>query len=169
MAHVVLRRALGVVVILVAGPPASAQDHKTWRDYVGASDSAQYSALAQINRSNVSKVEVAWTYPTGENNKYYLNPIVVDGVMLVLARNNSIVALDAATGKEVWVHAAEPGTAVITSRGINYWESKGRSDRRLLFASNHFLRAIDAHTGKTIESFGTNGAVNLKEGLGRDP
>src|ERR1700676_4149405 len=142
MSPVLLRSAFGALVILVAGPSSYAQDHKTWRDYGGASDSAQYSALAQINRSNVSKLEVAWTYPTGDNNKYYFNPIVVDGVMFVLARNNSIVALDAATGKEIWVHAPEPGTTVITSRGINYWESKSRSDRRLLFASNHFLRAI---------------------------
>jgi glucose dehydrogenase len=58
---------------------------------------------------------------------------------------------------------------IITNRGINYWESKDRSDRRLLFASNHFLRAIDARTGKTIPTFGTAGAVDLKEGLGRDP
>src|ERR1700747_923547 len=128
------------VLIFAWGSTVSAQNHKKWRDYGGASDAAQYSALDQINRSNVSQLEIAWTYPTGDNNKYFFNPIVVDGVMFVLARNNSIVALDAATGKEIWVHAAEPGTTVITSRGINYWESKNRSDRRLLFASNHFLR-----------------------------
>src|SRR6266478_8765134 len=89
--------------------------------------------------------------------------------MYVLAKSNSIVALDAATGKELWAYVSPPETKIITNRGINYWESKDRSDRRLLFASNHFLRAIDARTGKTIESFGSNGAVNLKEGLGRDP
>src|SRR6266404_8756772 len=162
-------RVFGAFVALLAGMPAVAQNHSTWSDYGGAADSAQYSALGQINRSNVSKLEVAWRYPTGDNNKYSFNPIVVDGVMYVLARNNSIVALDAATGLEVWTHAAEPDTTLITSRGINYWESKDRSDRRLLFASNHFLRAIDARTGKTITSFGNNGSVDLKEGLGRDP
>src|SRR5438128_1865908 len=101
-------RAFGAAVILACILPASAQNHKTWRDYGGASDAAQYSALDQINRSNVSQLEIAWTYPTGDNNKYFFNPIVVDGAMFVLARNNSIVALDAATGKEIWVHAAEP-------------------------------------------------------------
>ncbi len=146
-----------------------AQTHTTWSDYGGDSDSAQYSALEQINRSNVAKLEVAWTYSTGDHNKYFFNPLVVDNVMYVLAKNNSIVALDAATGKEIWTHASGPEIKIITNRGINYWESKDRTDRRLLFASNHFLRAIDARTGKTIESFGTNGAVNLKEGLGRDP
>ncbi len=146
-----------------------AQTHVTWSDYSGSPDSAQYSALEQINRSNVAKLEIAWTYATGDNNKYFFNPLVVDSVMYVLAKNNSIVALDAATGKEIWTHASGPEIKIITNRGINYWESKDRADRRLLFASNHFLRAIDARTGKTIASFGTNGAVDLKEGLGRDP
>ena len=67
--------------------------------------------------------------------------------MYVLAKNNSIVALDAATGKEIWT-ARELGAARITTRGINYWESKDRSDRRLLFASNQLLQAIDAQTGE---------------------
>ena len=60
-------------------------------------------------------------------------------------------------------------TKVITNRGINYWESRDRSDRRLLFSADHVLHAIDARTGKTIESFGKKGGVDLKEGLGRDP
>ncbi|MGA3204135.1 MAG: pyrroloquinoline quinone-dependent dehydrogenase, partial [Bryobacteraceae bacterium] len=124
--------------------------------------------LEQINRSNVARLEIVWTYPTGDSNKYFFNPLVVDNVMCVLAKNNSIVALDASTGKEIWTHASGPEIKIITNRGINYWESKDRSDRRLLFASNHFLRAIDARNGKTIESFGTSGAVDLKEGLGRD-
>ena len=148
---------------------ALAQSHATWTDYGGANDAAQYSSLAQVNRSNVNKLEIAWTFPTGDNNKYFFNPIVIDGTMYVLAKGNSIVALDATTGKELWAHAPEPDTKVITNRGINYWESKDRSDRRLLFASNHYLRAIDARTGKTIETFGDGGQVNLKEGLGRDP
>jgi quinoprotein glucose dehydrogenase len=148
---------------------ALTEDHGTWSDYLGAADSAQYSALSQINRSNVGTLEVAWTFPTGDNNKYSFNPLVVDDRVFVLARNNSIVALDAASGKEIWMHAPAPGTTLITSRGINYWESPDRSDRRLLYASNHFLRAIDARTGKTIISFGNGGAVDLKQGLDRDP
>ncbi len=146
-----------------------AQPHTTWSDYSGGPDSAQYSALGQINRSNVARLERVWTFPTGDHNKYFFNPLVVEGTMYVLAKNNSIVALDAATGKEIWTHESGPDIKIITSRGINYWESKDRADRRLLFASNHFLRAIDARTGKTIPSFGVDGAVDLKEGLGRDP
>src|SRR5271163_2500590 len=146
-----------------------AQTYTSWSDYSGASDSSQYSALDQINRSNVAKLELAWTYQTGDNNKYFFNPLVVDSVAYVLAKNNSIVALDASTGKEIWTYASGPEIKIITNRGINYWESKDRSDRRLLFSANHALQAIDARTGKPILSFGTGGRVDLKEGLGRDP
>jgi quinoprotein glucose dehydrogenase len=148
--------------------PASGQNYKTWADYGGGLDAAQYSALGQINRSNVNRLEVAWVYPTGDGRKYVFNPLVVDDLVFVLAKNNSIVALNAATGKEVWTYASPPGTNIITDRGINYWENKDRSDRRLLFASNHVLRAIDARTGKPILTFGKDGGVDLKEGLGRD-
>ena len=148
---------------------APAQDHSTWRDYGGAPDSAQYSSLHQIDRSNVAKLQVAWTYPTGDGMKYAFNPLMVDGVLYVMAKGNSIVALDARTGKELWVHSLEPRPTLITNRGINYWESKDRSDRRLLFAAANMLQAIDARTGKSITSFGENGRVDLRQGLGRDP
>src|SRR6185437_14641835 len=106
-------------------------------------------------------------------------------------KHGSIVALDAATGKEIWSYtpasgrqgggqgAAAAGCAGggrggrggggFNNRGINYWQSKDGSDRRLLFAEADKLQAIDARTGKLITSFGENGYVDLKEGLGRDP
>src|ERR1700722_16264546 len=101
-----------------------AQTHTNWSDYSGGSDSAQYSALEQINRANVAKLEVAWTYSTGDHNKYFFNPLTAGGMTFVLAKNNSIVALDAATGKEIWTHASGPEIKIIPNRGINYWESK---------------------------------------------
>jgi glucose dehydrogenase len=163
------RLVLSSVLLAGANIPANGQDHTTWRDYAGGADSAQYSALVQINRSNVSKLEVAWTFPTGDALKYSFNPIMVDGLLYVLAKKNSIVALEAGTGKEIWAYTPDPPATVITNRGINYWESKDRADRRLLFCANHALQAIDARTGKPILSFGTSGRVDLKEGLGRDP
>ncbi len=157
------------ILLLASLATAVAQNHATWSDYGGASDSAQYSALKQIDRSNVSNLKIAWSYATGDNNRYSFSPLIVDGTMYVLAKSNSYVAIDAATGKEIWTYTQEAGTKVLTNRGINYWESKDRKERRLLFASNHFLRALDAKTGKLIESFGNGGKVDLKEGLGRDP
>src|SRR5690348_1748354 len=95
-----------------------AQDHSGWRDYAGAADSAQFTSLTQIDRSNVGKLQVAWTYPTGDGRKYSFNPLMVDGVLYVLAKNNSIVALNAATGKEIWTYSMTPAPTLITSRGI---------------------------------------------------
>lgn len=106
---------LALSLALAIGLPAAAQDYKTWSDYGGSADSSQYSALSQINRTNVSKLQVAWTYPTGDDNNYSFNPLVVDTSMYVLARNNSIVAVDAVTGREIWTHPAEPGTTIISS------------------------------------------------------
>jgi quinoprotein glucose dehydrogenase len=157
----------GLMVLL--HPPVVAQTHSTWSDYAGTSDANQYSSLAQIDRTNVSQLQVAWSYPTGDGNKYLFNPIVVDRTMYVLAHDHSIVALDATNGKELWVHPTDPKTTLITNRGINYWESADRSDRRLLFAANNFLQEIDARTGKPILDFGENGHVDLRKDLGRDP
>ena len=158
-----------VVIAISVGFAESPNDYKSWSDYAGTADSAQYSALTQVNRANVGKLQIAWSYPTGDDLGYSFNPLVVDGYIYVLAKNNSIVELDAATGHEVWTHPADPGTTIITHRGLNYWKSKDGSDRRLLFASNHMLRAIDARTGRVITEFGKAGAVDLKEGLDRDP
>lgn len=139
---------------------------RNWEEYGGGPDQSKYVSLAQITKANVSQLSVAWTYATGDSTEYLFNPVVVDGVMYVVAKNYSLVALDAATGKELWIHANLKG---ITWRGLNYWESKDRKDRRIIFSLNNHLQAIDAATGKSILSFGNNGSVSLKEGLDRDP
>lgn len=145
----------------------TSNQHKTWTQYGGGADQSKYTTLNQITKENVAQLEVAWTYSTGDEVlSYKFNPIVVDNIMYVLAKNNSLVALDATTGKEIWIHA---NLNPASKRGINYWESKDRKDRRLLFCVNNTLQAIDAQTGKSILTFGNNGSVPLKEGLGRDP
>jgi len=154
---------LPVVRVLAQDP------HASWRDHGGAADSAQYSSLTQITKENVSRLQVAWRYPIGEDKNYFFAPVVVDDVMYVMGRGNSIVALTASTGREIWTYQPPKDTRLITNRGINYWESKDRAHRHLLFASNHALRALDARTGKLVESFGDRGSVGLKDGLDRDP
>ena len=146
--------------------PDAQQRETAWKHYGGGLDSSHFVALEQINKSNVSRLEVAWTYPTGDGRSYIFNPIVIDNVMYVLARDSSLVALDASTGKEIWIHENLPG---LSSRGIAYWESKDRRDRRLIFAINNHLQEIDARTGKSILTFGAKGLVDLRVGLGRDP
>jgi quinoprotein glucose dehydrogenase len=138
-------------------------DFEGWDQYLGGVDSSQYSSLAQIDKTNVGRLTVAWTYPTTEN--YSFNPLIADGVMYVLAKGRSIVALDAATGRELWVH---PNEGPVGARGMSYWRSPDGSDRRLLYVNAGFLTAIDAATGNVIESFGDHGRVDLRTGLDGD-
>jgi quinoprotein glucose dehydrogenase len=138
-----------------------------WSTYGGANGDDQYSPLKQVNRANAAKLQQVWFYPAGGNGfRYGSNPLVVDGVMFVWGKNNNVVALDATTGKEVWVYDTSNPRAV-SHRGMSYWESKDRSDRRVFFAANNQLYALDAKTGKLVTSFGNSGAVDLREGLGR--
>jgi quinoprotein glucose dehydrogenase len=152
---------------LAAGASWSQEPYTTWRTYGGGGHSAQYSALDQINKANVAQLAVAWSFPVGERS-FVFNPIVVDGTMYVLARDNEIVALDAATGRELW---ARPHEGPVTARGVNFWESADGRDRRLLYLNAGFLTAIDARTGNVVESFGDRGRVDLRAALaaeGRD-
>jgi glucose dehydrogenase len=155
--------ASALIAVAVGAQTGEKQRYTTWSDYGGSSDSMQYSALTQINKANVSRLQQAWFFPVSDRKgNLGFNPIVVDGVMYVLGSANAIVALDASTGKPIWSHVVEDGNP--GNRGINYWESKDRSDRRLLFGAGGTLRAIDARTGEAIKTFGTNGRVDMRTG-----
>lgn len=91
-------RAPLLVLLICAAKWAPAAD-ASWPAYLGGPGSEQYSSLTQINKSNVKQLEVVWTYPSREKSNYLFNPLIVDGTMYVLAKNNSIVVLDAVTGK----------------------------------------------------------------------
>src|SRR5689334_3037368 len=135
-----------------------------WIGYGNGADNSRYFASRQIDKSNVGRLQVAWTYAFGDTGS---SPIVVRGVAYGRGRNGSLVAVDARTGKELWVRENMNG---MTSRGINYWESPDGADQRLIFAMNSLLQEVDAKTGKSIMSFGTNGVVDLRAGIdGRDP
>ena len=139
----------------------------SWPDYGGSPDQSKYVVTRDITKQNVVEarrwrgcIPPAMSAPTSSI------PLIVDNVMYVLAKNSSLVAIDVITHQELWIHANLRG---ITNRGINYWESRDRKDRRLLFTLEDTLQAIDARTGKSILSFGKDGVVDLREGLGRDP
>jgi quinoprotein glucose dehydrogenase len=139
-----------------------AKPYTTWTSYSGGAHSSQYSALGQINKSNVSQLEVAWTFPV--TGTVIFNPMIIDGVMYLQASNNTLAAVDAATGKERW-RKQMPGT--FGARGMNYWESPDRKDRRILFLAGGHLTAINAETGDLIPTFGVKGRVDLRIALYR--
>ena len=142
---------------------AAAQQPREWRDYAGGPDSSRFVASSAITRDNVSRLQAAWTYADGQTD---FNPLVVRGVVYARGANSSFVALDAATGRQLWRHQGPDG---FNTRGVNYWESADGRDRRLIFSANNVLQELDAQTGEAIASFGRAGQVDLREGLDRDP
>ena len=154
-------RALGLMLTVAVSATLSAQ--REWRDYAGSPDSSRFVAATQITRANVGQLQVAWSYPQGLSD---FNPLVVRGVVYGRGPGNSVVALDAATGKQLWTHPPIDG---FNARGMNYWESRDAKTRRLIYSANNFLQEIDAVTGEPVSSFGVEGKVDLRVGLDRDP
>jgi quinoprotein glucose dehydrogenase len=149
------------IVGLLGVSLVTAPGDKWWGDFGGGPANSHFVTLDQINKSNVSQLEVAWFYPYATTG---FNPIVIDDIIYVLGRNNALIALDATTGKEIWIHERLNG---MTSRGINYWQSGDSKDRRLIFSINGYMQAIDAKSGESIRTFGDNGIVDLRKGLAR--
>jgi quinoprotein glucose dehydrogenase len=146
-------------------PPTTPPRAVDWPVFGGSAAQSRFVQYGAITRENVSQLEVAWTYPVTESNIYQFSPVIADGVMYVLAKNNSLVALDAGSGRELWARA---GFAGIARRGINFWKSRDGTDRRLLVTSGDRLLALDARNGEPIASFGKDGKVDLREHLGMD-
>ena len=150
------------VLVAQTNGARGARPHTTWTAYGGGADSSQYSGLDQINRSNVSRLQVAWTLPVADT--VIFNPLIVDGLMFIQVSRDTLAAVDAATGKEIWRKHTQ---GVIGGRGMNYWEPADRSDRRLLLIAGGYLTAIDARTGDPIPAFGDQGRVDLRRALER--
>ncbi|MEZ5395612.1 MAG: PQQ-binding-like beta-propeller repeat protein [Bryobacterales bacterium] len=170
---------LAVLLLVVACGNQPARHAPTsgytgWEIYGGGNDQIRYSRLDQINRDNVDKLQVAWTYDTGDDfqgSEMQCNPIVVDGLLFASSPRLRVFALDAATGEERWsfkplIDGKDPG-GKHRNRGLMYW-SDG-DDARVYFAMKHALFALDAKTGKPVPEFGGEGWIDLREHLGRDP
>ena len=140
-------------------------DYRTWDAYLGGGESSQYSSLDQINRGNVDQLQVAWEYPTGEGQPPRFNPVVAGGRMYVINGAGQLVALNPATGAQIWTSNLE---GRIGSRGINYWSSADGTDERLMVLNGGMLRAVDASTGQVIPSFGGDGGVDLRDAFPDD-
>src|SRR5437773_9966990 len=141
--------AAAALIRLVSAQTSTGQRDTWWPDFGGGPSASHFVDLDQIKKSNVSRLEVAWFYPYATPG---FNPIVVDDVMYVAGRNNSLIALDATTGKEIWIHEGLTG---MTSRGLNYWQSPDGKNKRLIFAIDGYLQSIDAKSGESVRSFGT--------------
>jgi quinoprotein glucose dehydrogenase len=138
-------------------------ENTEWPEYLGGPDRNHYSPLTQINRNNVSKLKVAWTYAMPDSGQTQVNPIIVEGVLYGVTNTVQAFALDAETGKQIWMFGDKSKNGSNTSRGLTYW-SDG-ADKRIMHAVGAHLYALDAKTGKPIESFGDHGKIDLRVGL----
>lgn len=168
--------------------PALAAD-ADWPSYGGDNGSSKYSVLDQITADNVSQLRTAWVWDSSDNETVAQNireenframpagfkatPIVIAGVMYIPTSFGRVVALDAATGQEIWNfdtsawEAGRPANLGYNTRGVAYWQDG--STRRIFFATNDaMLWSIDAETGQPDPDFADNGRVDLTQGLGRD-
>ncbi|HXE34628.1 MAG TPA: PQQ-binding-like beta-propeller repeat protein, partial [Verrucomicrobiae bacterium] len=144
----------------------SSGERRDWPAYGGAPENTHYSSLTQINRSNVKGLTVAWSFDTGEQGGLQTSPIIVDGVLYGITPTQKVFALDAASGKLIWkFDSGIKGTQ--PDRGLAYWSNE--KEKRILVGVMNFLYALDAGTGKPIASFGTEGRIDLRGDLGRNP
>ncbi len=137
-----------------------------WPAYGGDGAKTHHSPLAQIHRGNVRELSLAWRYDTAEKGDTQTQPLVVGRRLFGYTPSHKTFALDAGTGKQLWLFdSGIAGTGA--NRGLMYWSHDG--DDRLFSAVDNFVYALNAATGKPIESFGKNGRIDLRENLGRDP
>jgi quinoprotein glucose dehydrogenase len=157
-------------------PPAARND-VDWPGHGGGPEHRQASALRQITPGNVGRLQVAWTFHTGDarpgRTQIQCNPIVVRGTLYATSPQLKLLALDAATGRERWRFDpfggdAQGASGAGVNRGVVHWADERGEQARILFTAGQRLFAIDAATGRPIETFGTGGVVDLHEGFGRD-
>lgn len=149
-----------------------------WPDYGRTLAGQRFSPLEQVNRNNVGKLKVAWTYRTGVTLKdasspLQSTPIMVGNRLYLCTQTNIVIALDPETGKEIWRFdpKVDPAGAsgVRTCRGVAHYRAADSADcpERIVTATfNAQLIAVDAATGQLCRSFGKGGIVDLKEGMG---
>ncbi|MFZ5496763.1 MAG: PQQ-binding-like beta-propeller repeat protein [Verrucomicrobiota bacterium] len=156
--------------LLAAGGCASlhASAGRDWPVYLGDKAASHHSTLAQITPENVTQLEVAWVFNAGDAREnatqIQCNPLVIDGVLYATTPQSKVVALDAATGGELWRFAPPAPNGL--NRGLAAWTDG--TERRILFGNGQWLHALDAKTGRLIETFGAGGRVDLSQGLDRD-
>ncbi len=157
-----------------SGPPEKSAivEDVDWRRYNGDWGGAKYSALNQINRTNVQELELVWRFRVddfveGRNTAIQFNPLMVNGVLYLVTVGQKIVAMKPDTAKKIWeFDPYEESGATGKTRAIVHWED-GNDERLFYGVANKYL-CIDAKTGVLVESFGDQGRLDLTQNLDHD-
>ena len=155
---------VGVAALAVLAGLTPAQRDVEWPMHGGV-DNIRYSPLTQINRENVTSLRVAWTYDSHDafkGSEMQSNPVVVDGTLYATTPTLKVVAVDAATGREIWKFDPSAGAGTggrFRHRGVTVHKD------RVFVTYRGYLWALDRNTGQPIRSFGSDGRIDLREGL----
>jgi len=166
-----------------SSPSASSEAGGDWSHYGGSQHATRYSALTQITPANAGRLEEAWAYHAGlqqrdthSAHQYEATPLMVEGLLYGCTPHSEVFALDPVTGKQIWRHETkiEPaagGRGVC--RGVSFFRAPaGVSEcqtRLLLGTIDNKLIALDAKTGESCHGFGKDGSVDLSENEGLEP
>ncbi|MEI6086203.1 MAG: PQQ-binding-like beta-propeller repeat protein [Bacteroidota bacterium] len=170
------KSSIAIIIVFLAACHAPVE----WTNYGGNKANNHYSSLVQIDTNNVASLKKAWEYHTGdadEKTQIQVNPLIIDGVLYAVSPKLKLFALDAGSGKEIWVfNPAEPNSisakgngyfSMNVCRGVSFYKN-GKNDQRLFYSASGSLYCVNAVTGKPITSFGTDGKIDLHQDLGVD-
>ena len=165
-------------VFVSAGSAQKGAPGGEWRQYGGDAGGTKYSPLDQINASNVKDLQIAWRWKTASlaqppEYNWEVTPLMVgDALYFTAGPKRAAVALDASSGDTLWTYTldeGERGTRAprLNNRGLAYWTDGRGAERIILVTPGFQMVELDAKSGKPFPAFGTNGVVDLWEGLGR--
>ena len=178
---------LAVLTFCVLSATLSAQTalDTGWSHYGGDAGGMRYSRLTQISPENVSRLEIAWVFHTGDvsdgkhgkqRSGFEATPILVDSTLIFTTGFNRVIAVNPETGKLRWAYdpkidpAWDYGDALV-NRGVATWsatshdrQSGGACQRRIYEATlDARLIALDAATGIPCPDFGEKGEISLRD------
>jgi len=153
--------------------PSSAKGD--WTTYGADLASTRYSSLDQINKDNFGKLHIAWRLNTNNlgpnpDRLYASTPLMVNGILYTTAGTaRSVVAMNPGTGQMLWLYQLDEGDRGQSAprrgagRGLSYWSNRDGTDRRIIYVTPGYqMVALDAKTGRPVETFGKKGIVDLK-------
>jgi quinoprotein glucose dehydrogenase len=162
--------------------PRAADRAREWPYYGGDQGGTKFSPLDDVNASNAARLSVAWQWTTGEKalaefgtrpGNFQTTPIMIGNVLYLSTPYNRVVALNADTGAEIWSFDPKayedgqpPNGTGFVHRGVAAWRDASNGNALRIFINSRYrLIAIDAATGRLVDSFGTHGIVDLSKGL----
>jgi quinoprotein glucose dehydrogenase len=174
--------ALYTLLIFASAAPRAAPDHTDWNHYGGGQAGLQYSGLKQISSANLSQLQPAWIYRTGELSEgaarayaFQSNPILFDERLYVSTASGIVIALDPADGKELWRHNPELKRSLrpaeMGNRGVSGWRDpladvdQPCAQRIYIGLLDSRLLSLDAATGALCHGFGSGGTLFLNRGV----